>query len=55
MTYHRNFKVTAFKEEDVVLVDDIITTGLTLTQAAEALRAKGKNVAFCLTLADAGK
>ena len=49
----RKFQVGDFKEEDVILVDDIITTGLTLTQAVEALRVKGKHVAFCLTLADA--
>ena len=51
----RNFKVNSFYEEDVVLVDDIITTGLTLTQAIQALNKKGKNVVMCLTLADVGK
>lgn len=51
----RDFKVGRFKEDDVVLVDDIITTGLTLTQATQALKEKGKHVAFCLTLADADK
>jgi len=49
----RNFRVKTFKEEDVILVDDIITTGLTLTQAVQSLESKGKNVLFCLTLADA--
>lgn len=49
----RNFQVKTFKEEDVILVDDIITTGLTLTQAIQSIEAKGKNVLFCLTLADA--
>jgi len=49
----RNFKLKTFKHEDVILVDDIVTTGLTLSQAAQSLRKKGKNVAFCLTLADA--
>ena len=44
-----------FSEEDVILVDDIITTGLTLTQAVQLLESKGKNVIFCLTLADVTK
>jgi len=51
----RNFKVKGFAEEDVILVDDIITTGLTLTQAVQALSKEGKNVVMCLTLADASK
>jgi competence protein ComFC len=49
----RHFFIKKFKEEDVILVDDIITTGLTLTQAVQALEKDGKNVLFCLTLADA--
>ncbi len=51
----RDFMVKDFSEEDVILVDDIITTGLTLTQAVQALESKGKNILFCLTLADAGQ
>jgi competence protein ComFC len=51
----RDFQVAQFKDEDVIVVDDIITTGLTLTQAVQALQKEGKNVLFCLTLADAGK
>jgi len=51
----RNFEVESFHDEDVILVDDIITTGLTLTQAIQSLEANGKNVLFCLTLADARK
>jgi len=51
----RDFNINRFKEQDVVLVDDIITTGLTLTQAVQALEKGGKNVLFCLTLADARK
>jgi competence protein ComFC len=43
--------VRNFKEKDVVIVDDIVTTGWTLTQAIQAL--KEKNILFCLTLADA--
>ena len=48
----RNFKMKKFKEEDVILVDDIITTGLTLSQAVQTLHKEGKNVVMCLTLAD---
>jgi len=51
----RNFVMKPFKEEDVILVDDIITTGLTLTQAVQTLTKEGKNVVMCLTLADVGK
>jgi len=51
----RNFMMQEFKEEDVILVDDIITTGLTLTQAVQTLQSRGKTVLFCLTLADVGK
>lgn len=53
LLHPRKFVVKPFPEEDVILVDDILTTGMTLTQAAEALHAQGKNVLFCLTLADA--
>ena len=48
----RNFTLKTFKGEDVILVDDIITTGATLTQASELLKAHGKNILFCLTLTD---
>lgn len=49
----REFTCKDFSEHYVILVDDIITTGLTLTQACETLTCKGKDVLFCLTLADA--
>jgi len=49
----REFKISIFKGTDVILVDDIITTGSTLTQAISTLRLNKKNVLFCLTLADA--
>jgi competence protein ComFC len=49
----RDFRYKHFAQTDVILVDDIITTGLTLTQAHTVLSAQGKNVLFCLTLADA--
>lgn len=37
---------------DVILVDDIITTGITLQEAQKALQQSGVNVLFALTLAD---
>ncbi len=55
LLHPRKFRVKPFKEKYVILVDDIITTGMTLTQAVEALEREGKEVIFCLTLADAEK
>lgn len=55
LTHPRDFRLKPFPEEKVILVDDILTTGLTLTQAAEALEMAGKKVLFCLTLADADR
>lgn len=49
----REFIYAPFKEEEVILVDDIVTTGLTLTEAAETLHRQGKKVILCLTIADA--
>lgn len=49
----REFTMNSFQGKDVILVDDIITTGVTLTQAIECIRANKKEVLFCLTLADA--
>lgn len=49
----RQFKLDDFKEENVILVDDIITTGITLTQAIQVMKSNKKEVLFCLTLADA--
>ena len=48
----RNFKYTGPKNIDVVLVDDIVTTGTTLKEAKEVLRKEGVNVLFSLVLAD---
>lgn len=55
LTHPRQFDPKMFPEKKVILVDDILTTGLTLTQAAEALEIAGKEVLFCLTLADADR
>ncbi len=49
----RNFDLKNFRADELVLVDDIITTGSTLTQAIQTLNKNGKEVLFCLTLADA--
>lgn len=47
----RDFKINFFKQTELILIDDIVTTGETLTQAIEAL-GKEKKVLFCLTLCD---
>jgi competence protein ComFC len=44
-------KVNSFKY--AILVDDVITSGLTLKEASECLKKEGVNVLFALTLADA--
>ncbi|MDD5159002.1 MAG: phosphoribosyltransferase family protein [Sulfuricurvum sp.] len=49
----RKFVYKPFEEKEVILVDDIVTTGTTLSEAAEILSAQGKKVIFCLTLSDA--
>jgi len=49
----RDFELKNFNDTKVILVDDIITTGLTLTQAINTMQKADKNVLFCLTLADA--
>jgi competence protein ComFC len=55
LTHPRAFELKPFPEKKVILVDDILTTGLTLTQAAETVQMEGKEVLFCLTLADADR
>jgi competence protein ComFC len=40
----RNFKYTGLRDINVILVDDIATTGLTLKQAEETLQKYGVNV-----------
>lgn len=49
----RGFRYAPFEADEVILVDDIVTTGTTLSEAAETLHAHGKKVILCLTLADA--
>ena len=48
----RNFKYTGKKNIDAILVDDIITTGITLQEAQKVLMQHGVNVLFALTLAN---
>lgn len=51
----RDFQFGSFKEKEVIIVDDIITTGTTLSQAINVMEQNNKEVLFCLTLADAQK
>ena len=53
LMHPRNFEYRPFEEEEVILVDDVVTTGTTLSEAAERLNAVGKKVILCLTLSDA--
>ena len=49
----RDFKLNSLNCSELIVVDDIITTGSTLTQAIQTLKTDNKEVLFCLTLADA--
>lgn len=53
LMHPREFQYEPFAQEEVILVDDIVTTGTTLSEASELLHAQGKKVILCLTLADA--
>ena len=48
----RNFTINEFKERELIVVDDIITTGSTLYEATQSLIKKEKKILFCLTLTD---
>ena len=48
----RDFSYTGKSNIDVILVDDIITTGITLQEAQKVLLSHNVNVLFALTLAD---
>ena len=48
----RDFVYRGKKGVDVILVDDIITTGITLQEAQKVLMQHDVNVLFALTLAD---
>lgn len=49
----RNFIFKNNNKNTIILVDDIITTSSTLTQAIRKINSHKKEVLFCLTLADA--
>ncbi len=49
----RDFEFKHFETSELILVDDIVTTGSTLTQAIQTMQENKKEVLFCLTLADA--
>ena len=48
----RDFVYTGMEDVHAILVDDIITTGITLQEAQKVLMQHGVNVLFALTLAD---
>lgn len=48
----RDFQLKKLRGDNIILVDDIVTTGETLTQACAKIKEQGKTVSFCLTLAD---
>ena len=52
LEHPREFVYTGKSGVDVILVDDIITTGITLQEAQKVLMENGVNVLFSLTLAD---
>jgi len=49
----RDFKLTCRADIDVILIDDIVTTGNTLIEARECCKKENINVLFAITLADA--
>lgn len=52
LEHPRGFVYNGKTNIDVILVDDIITTGITLQEAQKVLMSHGVNVLFALTLAD---
>lgn len=53
LDHPRDFRYRGPRGVDVVLVDDIITTGITLQEAQSTLKRYDVNILFALTLADA--
>ncbi len=49
----RDFKYTGPKNIDVILIDDVVTTGTTLEEAIRVLNENGVNIHFALTVANA--
>ncbi len=48
----RDFVYTGKKDMDVILVDDVVTTGTTTKEAKELLKKYNVNVVFCVVLVD---
>lgn len=46
----RNFHLKEFKGDNIILIDDLITTGSTLEQAIHCINKNNKRVLFCITL-----
>ncbi len=53
LDHPRNFRYSGTEGVDAILIDDIITTGITLQEAQITLQEHDVNVLFALTLADA--
>ncbi len=51
----RDFELKDLKYQQIILVDDIITTGSTLNQAINTAKKNTYEVLFCLTLADSSQ
>lgn len=52
-SHKRDFVTTCKEGMDVILIDDIVTSGTTLQEAQNVLEKAGVNVLFALVLADA--
>lgn len=48
----RDFTLTCKENLDIILIDDIVTTGNTLSEATSTCKANNMNVLFALTLAN---
>jgi len=48
----RAFEMKSFEGSDVIVVDDIVTTGSTLQEAIALLKSNNKEALFCLALCD---
>jgi competence protein ComFC len=55
LEHPRDFRYRGSGNIDAVLIDDIVTTGITLQEAQAQLQQVGINILFALTLADARK
>jgi len=55
LSHPRDFVTTLGPDRSVILVDDIVTTGVTLQEAQRVLEAAGNRVLMAVTVADARK